>query len=73
LLSDSYSHTPCNCPSHFNLSYPKDYRKRKQNNKLEVVYDTYIEDWNADIEKFEMEQVLQIYHFRQECHGKGNY
>jgi D-xylose transport system substrate-binding protein len=36
-------------------------RKHKQNNELEIVYDTYIEDWNADIAAFELEQVLQVY------------
>jgi D-xylose transport system substrate-binding protein len=35
--------------------------KHKQNNDLEVVYDTYIEDWNADIAAFELQQVLQVY------------
>lgn len=36
-------------------------RKHQKNNELEIVYDTYIEDWNADIAAFELEQVLQVY------------
>lgn len=36
-------------------------RKHKKNNELEIVYDTYIEDWNADNAAFELEQVLQVY------------
>ena len=36
-------------------------RKHKKNNELEIVYDTYIEDWNADIAAFELQQVLQVF------------
>lgn len=39
----------------------KTINKYKKNHDLEIVYDTYIEDWNADVAAFELQQVLQAY------------
>ena len=39
----------------------KSINEYKQSHDLKVVYDTFIEDWNADIAAFELEQVLQVF------------